>query len=131
LDSKKRYQLQSIAYLKKRKKWLQASAVIGFFPANRVNDDDIVIYGDDTRTQVKATLHPIRQQMPKTKERPNMCLADFIAPIRMRILLSPKALPCIRRRQYLVGISPILTANILVRAKLGKSRWKIMPSVKI
>jgi 5-methyltetrahydrofolate--homocysteine methyltransferase len=62
-------------------KWLQASAVIGFFPANRVNDDDIVIYGDDTRTQVKTTLHHIRQQMPKTKERPNMCLTDFIAPI--------------------------------------------------
>jgi len=62
-------------------KWLQASAVIGFFPANSVNDDDIVIYSDDTRTQVKATLHHIRQQMPKTKERPNMCLADLIAPI--------------------------------------------------
>jgi 5-methyltetrahydrofolate--homocysteine methyltransferase len=62
-------------------KWLRASAVIGFFPANSVNDDDLVIYSDDTRTQVKATLHHIRQQMPKTKERPNLCLADFIAPI--------------------------------------------------
>ena len=58
--------------------WLKATAVIGFFPANRVNDDDIEIYTDDTRTQVKAVLHHIRQQMSKAK--PNMCIADFIAP---------------------------------------------------
>ncbi len=60
--------------------WLQAKGVLAFFPANMVNDDDTVIYTDDTRTQVKATLHHIRQQMPKP-ERPNLCLADFVAPI--------------------------------------------------
>ena len=60
--------------------WLQANAVIAFFPANMVNDDDIVIYTDDTRTQIQTTLHHIRQQMPK-KDRANLCLADFIAPV--------------------------------------------------
>ncbi|MDM8559892.1 methionine synthase [Candidatus Parabeggiatoa sp. HSG14] len=61
-------------------KWLTAKAVIGFFPANSVNDDDIEIYSDDNRTEVKTVLHHIRQQMSKTKDKPNLCLADFIAP---------------------------------------------------
>jgi len=60
--------------------WLKASAVIGFFPANSINDDDIEIYTDDTRTQVKTVLHHLRQQMPRSKDKPNFCLADFIAP---------------------------------------------------
>lgn len=60
--------------------WLKARAVIGFFPANGINDDDITVYQDDSRTEVRAVLHHIRQQMPKSKERPNLCLADFIAP---------------------------------------------------
>ncbi|MFK5969859.1 MAG: methionine synthase [Candidatus Marithrix sp.] len=63
--------------------WLQANAVIAFFPANMVNDDDIVIYTDDTRTQIQTTLHHIRQQMPK-KDRANLCLSDFIAPVGIK-----------------------------------------------
>jgi 5-methyltetrahydrofolate--homocysteine methyltransferase len=63
-----------------QEKWLQAHAVIGLFPANSVNDDDIEIYYDNTCIQVRATLHHIRQQMPKTQENPNRCIADFIAP---------------------------------------------------
>ncbi len=61
-------------------KWLKARAVIGFFPANMVNDDDIQLYTDDNRTEVKTVLHHLRQQMPKTKQNPNLCLADFISP---------------------------------------------------
>jgi 5-methyltetrahydrofolate--homocysteine methyltransferase len=63
-----------------KQKWLKARAVIGFFPANMVNDDDIQLYTDDNRTQVKTVLHHLRQQMPKTKQNPNLCLADFISP---------------------------------------------------
>ena len=59
--------------------WLHANGVIGLFPANRVNDD-IEIYTDETRTQVAMTYHALRQQMEKPPGRPNMCLADFIAP---------------------------------------------------
>ncbi|MEN8218838.1 MAG: methionine synthase [Pseudomonadota bacterium] len=62
-----------------KEKWLTARAVIGFFPANSVNDDDIEVYSDDNRTEVKTVLHHIRQQMPK-KGKPNLCLADMIAP---------------------------------------------------
>jgi len=60
--------------------WLQARAVIGFFPANSVNDDDIEIYNDDNRSEVKTVLHHIRQQISKIKGKANLCLADFIAP---------------------------------------------------
>jgi 5-methyltetrahydrofolate--homocysteine methyltransferase len=60
-------------------KWLRASAVIGLFPANRVGDD-IEIYSDESRSQVAMTYHALRQQMEKPPGRPNMCLADFVAP---------------------------------------------------
>ncbi|MES2366049.1 MAG: methionine synthase [Pseudomonadota bacterium] len=59
--------------------WLHANGVIGLFPANRVNDD-IEIYADESRSQVAMTYHALRQQMEKPPGRPNMCLADFIAP---------------------------------------------------
>ena len=60
--------------------WLKARAVIGFFPANRVGADDIAVYADDERKQVRTVLHHLRQQMAKPADRPNSCLADFIAP---------------------------------------------------
>jgi 5-methyltetrahydrofolate--homocysteine methyltransferase len=61
-------------------KWLQARAVIGLFPANTINDDDVELYTDDTRTEVQAVLHFLRQQMNRRKQAPNYSLADFIAP---------------------------------------------------
>lgn len=60
-------------------KWLQANAVVGFFPANSVGDD-IEIYADDSREQVVATFRMLRQQTRKAAGKHNMCLADFIAP---------------------------------------------------
>ena len=60
--------------------WLSARAVIGFFPANNINDDDIEVYADDERKEVQTVLHHIRQQMAKPKGKHNMCLADFVAP---------------------------------------------------
>jgi 5-methyltetrahydrofolate--homocysteine methyltransferase len=59
-------------------KWIEARAVIGLFPANTVNDDDIEIYGEDGG--VLMTWHNVRQQMAKPTGQPNWCLADFIAP---------------------------------------------------
>ena len=61
-------------------KWLTARGVIGFFPAARINHDDVEIYADGDRTEVAATLRFLRQQMRKDEGRPNRCLADFIAP---------------------------------------------------
>lgn len=69
------YMLKSII----AEKWLTANAVIGFFPANSI-DDDIEIYTDETRTQVLTTLRMLRQQTRKPSGKHNMCLADFIAP---------------------------------------------------
>ncbi|HKY17715.1 MAG TPA: methionine synthase [Rhizomicrobium sp.] len=64
-------------------KWLQASGVIGFWPANQSPDnvDDIVVYGDKARKFPIATLHTLRQQMAREAGRPNLALSDFIAPV--------------------------------------------------
>lgn len=65
-------------------KWLQARAVIGFWPAQRVSGDDIAVYAPDQdpnkTDQAIATLHHLRQQSKKTDGKPNHSLADFIAP---------------------------------------------------
>jgi 5-methyltetrahydrofolate--homocysteine methyltransferase len=62
-------------------KWVRASGVIGFWPANSVGDDDIELYTDDTRKTKLTTLHTLRQQMSRGKsDRANIALADFIAP---------------------------------------------------
>ena len=61
-------------------KWLSANAVYGLFPANSVNNDDIEIYTDETKTKVAMKYHTLRQQTKKPSERPNLSLADFIAP---------------------------------------------------
>jgi len=60
--------------------WLTANAVIGFFPANAVNDDDIELYANDKRASVKAVLRNLRQQRQKAPGQSNFSLTDFIAP---------------------------------------------------
>ena len=60
--------------------WLKARAVVGFWPANSVGFDDIELYADAERTKVLATFHTLRQQMKRDDGRPNLALADFIAP---------------------------------------------------
>ena len=61
-------------------KWLKARAVVGIFPANSVNHDDIDVFTDDTRKKVLTTLHHLRQQTERPTGKPNRCLADFVAP---------------------------------------------------
>jgi len=60
-------------------KWLRASAVFGLFPANS-SGDDVLVYEDDNRREVKAVLHHLRQQAQKAPGLPNYCLSDYIAP---------------------------------------------------
>ena len=60
-------------------KWLRANGVIGFFCANAVGDD-IELYTDQTRTEVLAVLHNLRQQGAHRDGVPNRSLGDFIAP---------------------------------------------------
>jgi len=59
---------------------LKARAVFGLFPANSVGDDDIEVYADRDRTRVLTVLHHLRQQMERPPGRPNLCLADYVAP---------------------------------------------------
>jgi len=61
-------------------RWIDAKAVVGFWPANAVGDD-ITVYADGTRDVPLATLHTLRQQVVHADDRPNWALADFIAPI--------------------------------------------------
>ena len=65
-------------------KKLQANGVIGFYPANTVNDDDIEIYADENASEPFLTYYGLRQQTQKPtingKKNPNLCLSDYIAP---------------------------------------------------
>ncbi|MGC4396962.1 methionine synthase [Hydrogenophaga sp. T2] len=65
-------------------RWLQANAVIGLYPANSVNSDDIALYADESRERPALVWHGLRQQTEKQEVggvmRPSRCLADFVAP---------------------------------------------------
>ena len=60
--------------------WLAANGVIGLWPANSIDDDDIAVYADETRAKPIAIFHTLRQQIARDKERANTALADFVAP---------------------------------------------------
>jgi 5-methyltetrahydrofolate--homocysteine methyltransferase len=59
--------------------WLRTRGVYGFWPANSV-EEDIELYADDTRAEIVATIHTLRQQVRKAEGEPNFALADFVAP---------------------------------------------------
>lgn len=61
-------------------KQLQAHGIIGFFPANSTEDDDIEVYSDQSRSEVISTVHCLRQQMAKENDTPHLSLCDFLAP---------------------------------------------------
>lgn len=61
-------------------KSLQCHAVFGLYPAAGVAGDNTEIYNDENRSEVKATLHHLRQQTMRPAERPYRSLADFVAP---------------------------------------------------
>jgi len=63
-------------------RWLHARAVVGFWPANANETDDIVVYDPSAPASPIATLHTLRQQMVKADGRPNLALADLVAPAR-------------------------------------------------
>src|SRR5271165_2878461 len=60
-------------------RWFAPKAVVGFWPARQCGDD-IALFGDESRTTPIATLHTLRQQLGRRDGRPNVALADFIAP---------------------------------------------------
>jgi 5-methyltetrahydrofolate--homocysteine methyltransferase len=60
--------------------WLTASGVIGLFPA-AAEGDDVLIYSGEEREQLAHRLHFLREQRQKPAGKPNLCLADFVAPV--------------------------------------------------
>jgi len=61
-----------------KNKKLKAQGVIGFWPANQVNHDDIELYDDSGK--VITLLHHVRQQDRKNTDKDLLSLADYIAP---------------------------------------------------
>ncbi len=59
--------------------WLGASAVVGLFPANAIGDD-LELYTDDSRTDVRMRLHNLRKQGKQPTGKFNESLGDYIAP---------------------------------------------------
>jgi 5-methyltetrahydrofolate--homocysteine methyltransferase len=61
-------------------RWLQARAVIGFYPANSDGYDDLLVFADEERRSSVERLCHLRQQRAKLNGQPQSCLADFVAP---------------------------------------------------
>ncbi len=60
-------------------KWLEARGIIGFYPANTVDYDDIEVYHPQGDGQVLCKLHTLRQQIERDQDS-FVAMADFIAP---------------------------------------------------
>jgi len=60
-------------------KWLTAKAVVGLYPANQVNEDDIAVYDESGKKEIMK-FHTLRQQTKKPQGQHNIALADFIKP---------------------------------------------------
>lgn len=89
-----------------RENWIQANGVIGIWPANTVNDDDVEIYTDETRGKILHTQFGMRQQLKKTEAANNECVADFIAPKETGI------------KDYVGGF--VVTAGVGIEKKLAE-----------
>ena len=90
-------------------RWITAHGVMGLYPANSVNHDDIALYADESRQAPVLTWHGLRQQTEKQTGKPSRCLADFVAP-----LLDAKGQPT--KLQDYVGVFAV-TAGIGVEKR--------------
>ena len=75
-----------------KEKLFTARGVYGFWPANN-DGEDITLYTDDTRTEILGLCHSLRQQMQKPAGQHNHSLADFIAPKKVKSLMTSVATP--------------------------------------
>jgi 5-methyltetrahydrofolate--homocysteine methyltransferase len=90
-------------------RWITAHGVMGLYPANSVNHDDIALYADESRQTPVLTWHGLRQQTEKQTGKPSRCLADFVAP-----MLDAKGQPT--KLQDYVGVFAV-TAGIGVEKR--------------
>ncbi len=61
-------------------KRFEAKGIYGFFPAN-ADGDDLIIWQDASRASERCRLHSLRQQVRKDSGKPNVALADWVAPV--------------------------------------------------
>ncbi|MEO8146020.1 MAG: methionine synthase, partial [Bacteroidia bacterium] len=73
-----------------KEKWLTAKAVIGIYPANSNDEDDIEVYDDSSTQKIKCVFHTLRQQTKKPAGQKNIALSDFILPRDLTPDPSPK-----------------------------------------
>ncbi|MFQ5546656.1 MAG: methionine synthase [Woeseia sp.] len=64
-----------------KEQWLQARAIVGFYPANTADHDDILVFSDDARQKEIMRLCHLRQQRGKPDGQAQNCLADYVAPV--------------------------------------------------
>ncbi|MCL9806734.1 methionine synthase [Flavobacterium amniphilum] len=60
-------------------KWFKAKGILGIYPANQINDDDVLVSDESGKELVRFLT--LRQQSQKTAGAPNIALADFVAPV--------------------------------------------------
>jgi 5-methyltetrahydrofolate--homocysteine methyltransferase len=61
-------------------RWFAPKGIVGFWPAN-ADGDDIRLFTGESRSETLAVLHTLRQQIVKRDQRPNVALADYVAPL--------------------------------------------------
>jgi 5-methyltetrahydrofolate--homocysteine methyltransferase len=59
-------------------RWFRPRAVVGFWPARRDGDD--VLLASDGHRRYDRRLHGLRQQLQRRDGKPNLSIADFVAP---------------------------------------------------
>ena len=109
-------------------RWLTANAVLGLYPANTVNEDDIELYTDETRSTVAMTWYGLRQQTQKEEidgvMMPNRCLADFIAPKTNETNLIANNEAETRTSGQFDSSKPDYIGVFAVTAGLGIEKWE-------
>ncbi len=88
-----------------RERWIEARAVLGFWPAQS-SGDSIRVYADHDRREALLEFHMLRQQGQFRTGQPNLCLSDFLAPVQSG------------RPDYLGAF--VVTAGIGVEARAGQ-----------
>lgn len=77
------------------KNLLVAKGIVGIYPANSVDLDDIAIFTDDSRTKETGRLYGLRQQAEKMDHSdPYLCISDFIAPKGVNDYIGMFAVSC-------------------------------------
>ena len=61
-------------------KLLSAHGVLGFWPSNATEDDDIELYTDDSRAGIRGVIQTLRQQKRKSETPYYLSLSDYVAP---------------------------------------------------